>query len=1669
MGMTLHKLSAGKGYQYLTNSIASGDNQRKPGQSLSNYYAGEHGTPPGQWWGKGAQILGVNGYVTEEQMKFLYGQGMHPDAENRIKEQIKTGKSFKEARKNQYLGTRYALYEQSKNNVVKRIIESQQDREKEIGRLLTEEEESTLGMEIATREFETQFGRLPQDKEEVERWIWSEEKKTRTSNAGYDLTFSAPKSISILWALGDEKTRQCIEEAHDKAVCDSLTLLENEAAFSRVGHGTIQIDTEGLTVAQFMHYDTRAGDMDLHTHCTVSNKVLCTDGKWRALDGRALFHLSAVAGSEYNAILINELRNQLGVTFRPVDHGPNKQPVLEIAGISEKLIEQFSKRSQDIDKIASKLINDYRKKYGKEPDEPTKIRFRQQANLESRTSKGEPHSFNEIQKKWIKEAANILSTAPNSADISAQLDTDIHSTNYSPEEFNPQEIIASALSHTSAKRAHWRVGHLRASINHELMRCHFVDDQQRKAAQKECEKHALTGYSVALPASGRAHSICTERLTKTNGESIFHTHMSQEYATPEIVLCEKNILDAVESPCAEVLTREETNLAIATVEEQNGYPLNSGQQDLVHHFTGCGTLVAAGIGPAGTGKTTAMRAVSDAWRSSGRSVLALGTSAAAAQILGKELNVHHSTIADLLTRYTNNISIPVTAGTMLLVDEAGMSSTKELAKIVDLARERGAVVRLLGDPRQVNAVESGGILSTITERWDCPELQRVVRFKDAKEAEASMLVRSADPAAVDFYARNNRLHCGDVEVMENAAVSQWMTDIQAGKDTILLGNTNAIVSELNSQAQCFARESGRLNSKKDSVITHSGEELYVGDVVMTTLNQHIRGTNGGDVRNRNRWVITDIHKGAVTVQDLDNMQRVVRLPRSYANRHVVLGYALTVDKAQGVTCESSYAVVDPDSVTSNRLYVALTRGKETNEVFFAEPTMMGMSSDDEHEKAVYLSEPADIMREIITRRSDPESVSSQIAQSTEDYLSRENAHARFAKEQQLLLGDYAEYLISTRLDASLTDALCRSDEDRRALISATVERLSTGVDVGREFSILTGMTGVGKRTKSADNPLHYFLSAQNRLFSAAGTLKEGRSWVLPPVHPGQDSALLEAARKDFYLGQFSDLTLRLASSRELEAARGRFAVQQNELFRQWAHGVISTGELTKYGVNKTVAAAVARDSESCDALAATIARLAQQGVSVESAIADTRRYNGDKLQSIGRLDHPAAGLSSLLVQSVEYPKVVRHMAESDAPRWFEYAFNRCDAATQRDIVRRICRHSGRGSTLEAIYKAIDEENPELYNKLLNGEIIPSQLPSLITLCQPERTEMPRDNAYVLPEGKTIDRELLDAARETAATIVRCEAQIQVGDENPYMALSEEDLKCEVVKLTAQHDTLSRHGRFYRDLAAGWRSAPLRVEMSEAEREVIAVSDRIRDFQDMQENLETLEASLASFDKDSREADSRNDRLAARELYRETQEKIGWVKRGLAEKEPDLPTRDMWEEIECKRDKIDARQAKAFVADLTSQDMVRQLAERAEEESVKVDANLIAVRAAAAQRDVSLERTWISEQRTQEDKWKGLEQQAQDHFKELREKMQYGEENGEDVMSDIGAGAVYMSRAEQLRIMQTESAYRRYGDAAEAEIVAAPDAAVEREPQRVPRGSDIPYDYTTQASDYGMDL
>lgn len=971
--MTVHKLTAGDGYTYLTRQVASHDEHRDRGQDLVDYYTAT-GNPPGRWMGRGTQVLGVSGSVSEAQMKSLFGHGLHPDADRIATDRLAAGESREQAMRATRLGRAFPQYTQLPN-VDERVAQR-------------------------VEEFGLQHGRLPTTAEH--RQIQAQEAtRQRHAVAGYDLVFTPVKSVSLLWALGGEDVRRAVERAHHAAVADTLDWLEQHAAFTRTGdHGEAQIETHGLIATAFDHRDSRIGDPNLHTHLAVSNKVLGVDGQWRSLDARALFHAGVAASERYNTRIEDHLSHTLGVRFaaRPDTDGRDKREVREIVGVPGDLIRHFSRRRQAIEEHYADLLAAYRRDHGKEPPRAAQVALAQQATLDTREAKQPGQPFGQQLAMWRAQAEHIL----RHGGVQRMLDTALGARPDVDTPLDPDAFARAALDGVQAERATWTRWNVLAEVERGLRPLRFPSPLARERAVEQVLARATSAdLSIRIAARDDAEPWVLRRLDGTPAEI---PHASERYTTTTIVDAEQRLLSAAFTTQFSGVRAglRAADRALASFELSSAQRLDDGQRRLAHTFATDPHQLVVGIGPAGSGKTTAMRALHQILQAQGRRLIPLAASAKAARVLGDELG----TRAENLHKYVHELDridhcqsprdvaddefFRLRPGDVVLVDEAGMAGTLRAARLVDHATKAGAVVRALGDPQQFCAIEGGGWLRLVAHDAGAIQLTALHRFTDLAKAGASLRIRAGDTRGLDYFEQRHAVHGGSQHAMPDAAYEGWQADMLAGKTSLMAADSNAAVCALNRRARLDRVAAGQVEA--DGVELHDDNRAGIGDWIVTRQNNRRALVNGGRdfVKNGDLWVVRARHtSGALTVQHLAHGGQV-HLPPSYIARHAELAYATTGHRAQGSTVDTEHTIVTPET-TREALYVMTTRARDRSILYVITDATVDL---DQERPPAPPTTAREVLEQVLARSGAERSATDHLRQVLRHEKRRELSHAR---------------------------------------------------------------------------------------------------------------------------------------------------------------------------------------------------------------------------------------------------------------------------------------------------------------------------------------------------------------------------------------------------------------------------------------------------------------------------------------------------------------------------------------------------------------------------------------------------------------------------------------------------------------------------------------------------
>ncbi|GAA5226055.1 MobF family relaxase [Paeniglutamicibacter antarcticus] len=940
--MTLHKLSAGDGYLYYTREVASADEYRAADRQLGDYYHAD-GNPPGQWGGAGAVHLGVTGVVTEAQMAALFGEGIHPDAEALLAQDPQA-----EVR----LGQRYKRYQQGENVLGSRINTAMGDFERMEKRSPGPDDRRLIRSRVGAVYFREMHARNPKDKEELGRFITAQTKPASQAVAGYDLVFAPAKSASVLWAVGGDEARKAIEAAHHEAIEEAMAYLESEAVYTRRGrNGVRQEDVEGgLVYTTFRHYDSRNGDPQLHDHVVVSNKVMGKDGRWSSLDGALLYKFNVAASEHYNRRVMEKITERLGVGLveRPI---AGKRPIMEIAGVDLAAIEAASSRRTAIKPVIDELVKQFTEDHGYAPNSKQMIDLAQQATLTTRPVKKEARQLSALVHQWKQDLSKVegVTVGPRALTVAREhrFDARIKAEKENPgwmvntaDEVDPEEAAQHVIGVLERSRGSWGAHHIEAETRRHLG-SRFGDVTIPANLIEQVTARATDQFSLLLTPGERTPLV--DSLRRLDGSSKYSKAHRELYTSSGVLHSEDRLLEAAQKQIIPAATGEAFERALA----MQGKRFDAGQLGMAREFACSDKLLRVGVGPAGAGKTTALRLAADTINEAGGKVIALAPTAAAAAVMSGELGATATTIDSFVLahqRLSPDAIIP-SPGDVIIIDEAGMVGTGLFAAAVTIAEQYGAVVRALGDDQQLSAVGSGGALRLIRTEAGAMHLEDLHRFRHpdgtANEEEAAATLALREPPAIGtddpwtFYRTNHRIVAGDVETMTTEVFEAWQKDTNAGKNSVMMAFDNNTVTELNARAQSYRLATEKISDGPGSTL-RDGLTAHVGDVVVTRKNNRLMSLNQGKdfVKNNDVWTVTGVHTdGSLSVQHRDH-SGTTTLPGEYVRESTMLGYAATIHRTQGMTCDTTHAMLSSE-LTRSLAYVAASRGRESNHLYGA--------------------------------------------------------------------------------------------------------------------------------------------------------------------------------------------------------------------------------------------------------------------------------------------------------------------------------------------------------------------------------------------------------------------------------------------------------------------------------------------------------------------------------------------------------------------------------------------------------------------------------------------------------------------------------------------------------------------------------------------------------------
>jgi conjugative relaxase-like TrwC/TraI family protein len=758
---------------------------------------------------------------------------------------------------------------------------------------------------------------------------------------GFDLTFKAPKSVSVLCAISDDpRVQGAIIDASETALRDTIGWLEREAMAVRRGSDDQRylanlaakdpalaeakrlrkVQGGEMVAAVFRHRTSRAGDPLLHWHVLVPNMVRGDDGRWSAFVHPDLYRLAKAAGEVFQAALRHELGDTLGVRWRPGRH------VLEVDGIPDRVCDAFSKRSAEID--AWLTVN------GRGNDPAS----RQAAVLATRRGKAELEG-ERFDTAWKIEATR-LGFGPEHVE---QLIRDLHPhrDGNAGEVWRLPEV---SVDRDGTPYSHDRVVTAEEWIVDLLDRDLVTGDATfTQAGVYQAVAHRLgDGATVATIDRIAARVLASPHVIPIASRD--HRDGLRRWTSTAMVATERRLLDAFTARD----THTPIDPTVVAGVAANHPTLGADQHAVLATLAGSVDAVSVLIGPAGTGKTYTLGVVREAFEATGHTVIGATPSARAALELEVEAGIESVTLHALAWRWTRPGQGP-DGSTVLVIDEAAMAATGDLEPVVSATIAAGGRVILAGDHHQLPEVGPGGALAAAAALAR-PVVELTINRRQLAEWERTALAAlraGSVPDAVAAYRDHGRVVVTDShEDMIAAAVDRYFAAVDTGLKPVLMAGTNDTVTRLNWAVR--QRLSDRTDLDLDNIVAVSGgRELVAGDRVVLRRNARITQPDGQIVKVRNSDVATVVDSagdGGLTIRR-DNDTAILTLDRDYvAGGWVDHGYAVTAHRAQGGTWDLAIAV-GVDGLYREAAYVQLSRGRHANWLIIPDTQMVEIDAE----------------------------------------------------------------------------------------------------------------------------------------------------------------------------------------------------------------------------------------------------------------------------------------------------------------------------------------------------------------------------------------------------------------------------------------------------------------------------------------------------------------------------------------------------------------------------------------------------------------------------------------------------------------------------------------------------------------------------------------------------
>jgi conjugative relaxase-like TrwC/TraI family protein len=911
--------------------------------SAEDYYSGR-GEHPGRWVGSLAGELGLSGEVEPEHFRRVL-QGKHPH----------TGEFLVASRRGKVASKPHAESEEAPELPERvdslRAASHLGVSARHVRRLLAEGERyrSRVAAAVDGEQVFTPHGYLLGEKASTngqagsDAWTVTRDELERFSASrrrvklrpGYDLTLRPPKSVSVLWALAEDTRRAEIRRAHGEAVDEVVRYYEMNAVFGRRREGASRrlVVSSGVVAAAFDHRTSRAGDPLLHTHVVTANMTSIDDAdgqsRWRAIAGAGLYEHGHAAGFLYQAHLRHLLAMRLGVQFTPVVNGH-----AEVVGVPDDLIAAFSKRRSEINEVLAESAKG-------------SARSAQVVTLDTRNAKNYSVDAETLEERWRAEAAECGFGAE---ELSACFG---HGP---PEPLDPRvldrlsDTLAGPRGLTERAATFVRTDVIEA-ISSAVGAAASAPQIERYADRFLSSDHALL-VDRAIPVQVSTADAVFERSSVPI--SVARSATQKMYTTRELVELEEQFLASGTS--AEQAGRVLDEVTVDDVIRQRP-ELSVEQAEMVRATCTAREFVQPIAGRPGAGKTYAIEAVVAAHVVAGVPIVGCAVSAAAASELEHAAGFARSTgawamtVARLLWDLRDPQAGGLAPGTVVVVDEASMVGTRDLARLAAHARRAGGAIKLVGDPDQHGSVDVGGVFRRLcVERGD-KLVELVDNNRQLDHVERLAIAEYRDGHVADALSRYDEagkiVRSRTAGESFDAIVADWYAARLCGEVDPMIAGPNSTRRALNYRARVLLKAHGELTGEP---LVVGGRELMVGDEVVARRNdRRLQAPGSRDfVKNGSTGTIIEVDTDQGEVIVAFRREGTIRVPQRYlASGYLEHGYARTTYGVQGATHEvARYHPTDVSSFEEG--YVALTRARTAARVYIVDGTLTCSADDLTH-------------------------------------------------------------------------------------------------------------------------------------------------------------------------------------------------------------------------------------------------------------------------------------------------------------------------------------------------------------------------------------------------------------------------------------------------------------------------------------------------------------------------------------------------------------------------------------------------------------------------------------------------------------------------------------------------------------------------------------------------